>query len=532
MSRCAIYARYSTDLQSDRSIDDQVALCRGFAAKQGLTVGRIYKDRAKSSSSMIGRDGLQDLMLDARAGKFTTLIIEAIDRISRDPEDLSGIYKRLSFAGVSIIAVHEGKADALQIGIRALTGQLFLADLKHKVRRGMTGVVRDGRHAGGRAYGYRAIAGQAGEMEVVEHEANVVRRIFQDYLAGQTPREICAMLNTEGVPAPRGTRWNASTINGNAERNNGILLNPLYAGRIVWNRATMVQDPETGRRVSRMNPKEEWQWADASHLAIVDGDVWTAAQERKVARSQAMASGTSKAPKRPFSGLLRCGVCCGGMSMHDRAGDAIRVRCTTVKESGSCTNRRSYRLDIIERAIFEKLQGQLTNPAYLQEYLRVYREERRAAARETAVDRGKLERELRDIVGQLDRLIDLYARGIVDDAGVDERIAALQKRKAETRERLDAIEAQDMTVELHPHAVALFGKAIGDLAARLKDPDPVFDRELLEVLRKLIASVTISPGEGKTMIIDVMGWLMGLTYYNAPTLGGRVVAEEGFEPPT
>ena len=137
-----------------------------------------------------------------------------------------------------------------------------------------------------------------------------------------------------------------------------------------------------------------------------------------------------------------------------------------------------------------------------------------------------------DIVGQLDRLIDLYARGIVDDAGVDERIAALQKRKAETRERLDAIEAQDMTVELHPHAVALFAKAIGDLAARLKDPDPVFDRELLEVLRKLIASVTISPGEGKAMIIDVMGWLMGLTYYNAPTLGGRVVAEEGFEPPT
>ena len=210
----------------------------------------------------------------------------------------------------------------------------------------------------------------------------------------------------------------------------------------------------------------------------------------------------------------------------------LRVRCTTVKDSGSCTNRRSYRLDIIERAIFEKLQGQLTNPAYLQEYLRVYRDERRAAARETAVDRGKLERELRDIVGQLDRLIDLYARGIVDDAGVDERIAALQKRKAETRERLDEIEAQDMTVELHPHAVALFGKAISDLATRLKDPDPVFDRELVEVLRKLIASVTISPGEGKTMIIDVMGWLMGLTYYNAPTLGGRVVAEEGFEPPT
>jgi len=81
----------------------------------------------------------------------------------------------LQFIGIEIRAVHEGKADAIQVGVRGLVGALYLQDLAHKVRRGMTGVIRDGRHAGGRAYGYRPIAGKPGEMEIVPEEAAVIR---------------------------------------------------------------------------------------------------------------------------------------------------------------------------------------------------------------------------------------------------------------------------------------------------------------------------------------------------------------------
>ncbi len=82
--RAAIYARYSTELQDGRSIDDQVALCREHAARSGLTVVATYDDRAKTSASIFGRDGLARMMEQARARQFDVVIVEALDRLSRD----------------------------------------------------------------------------------------------------------------------------------------------------------------------------------------------------------------------------------------------------------------------------------------------------------------------------------------------------------------------------------------------------------------------------------------------------------------
>jgi hypothetical protein len=76
-----------------------------------------------------------------------------------------------------------------------------------KVRRGMAGVVRAGRYVGGRCYGYRSVPGRPGELEIVACEAEIVRRIFAEYVAGRPPREIARDLNSEAIPPPRGVRW-------------------------------------------------------------------------------------------------------------------------------------------------------------------------------------------------------------------------------------------------------------------------------------------------------------------------------------
>uniref|UniRef100_UPI00273DAF2F recombinase family protein n=1 Tax=Oceaniradius stylonematis TaxID=2184161 RepID=UPI00273DAF2F len=259
MQRAAIYARFSTDLQNDRSVEDQHALCRTFAEREGLNPILQFEDRAQSGATLVGRNGIARLMRAAQNGQYSVLIVEALDRLSRDQEDLAHIWKRLSFLGIEIRAVHDGTADAIQVGIRGLLGNLFLTDLAHKVRRGMDGVVRDGRHAGGKAYGYAPVPGQPGELEIVREEAETVRRIFKEYAAGRTPREIAHDLNADQVPPPRGKHWTASTINGNKTRHHGILLNELYAGVLVWNRVRMIKNPDTGRRVSRPNPEEEWK---------------------------------------------------------------------------------------------------------------------------------------------------------------------------------------------------------------------------------------------------------------------------------
>jgi site-specific DNA recombinase len=118
MKPAAIYARFSTELQNEKSTEDQIALCRTYAARHQLNIVATFEDKARSGASVFGRDGLMQLMDAARQNLFSVVIVEALDRLSRDMEDLAGIHKRLSFQGIEIQAVHDGTADSILIGIR------------------------------------------------------------------------------------------------------------------------------------------------------------------------------------------------------------------------------------------------------------------------------------------------------------------------------------------------------------------------------------------------------------------------------
>jgi hypothetical protein len=212
-------------------------------------------------------------------------------------------------------------------------------------------------------------------MVIDEEEAKVVRTIFERYVAGATPREIAADLNAKQVPPPRGRDWNASTINGSLARSNGILSNRLYVGQIVWNRVAMVRNPDTGKRVSRPNPKSEWKTGEAPHLKIVDADLFEAANKRKQDRGGPRPQDRRK-PRHLLSGLLRCGSCGGGMSVKDVDHGRVRIICTKARESGVCEVRTPFYLDTIEQAVVGGLRNRLTDRGALELYIRVYNEER------------------------------------------------------------------------------------------------------------------------------------------------------------
>src|SRR3546814_8649392 len=97
-----------------------------------------------------------------------------------------------------------------------------------------------------------------GERTINEGEAVIVRRIFREFADGKSPRAIARDLNAEGMPGPRGDIWMDTTIRGHVNRGTGIINNELYVGRLVWNRLRYIKDPDTGRRVSRLNPQSEW----------------------------------------------------------------------------------------------------------------------------------------------------------------------------------------------------------------------------------------------------------------------------------
>ena len=268
------------------------------------------------------------------------------------------------------MTVNEGRADDLLVGLRGLLGGIHLKDTRDKVHRGMQGVVRDGRSAGGRAYGYRPVPSRTGALKIVEHEPEVVRRIHALRLDGPGSKAIAGALNRDGVLPPRGTTWNASTIIGSPKRGHGLLSNPLYDGRQVWNRVGMVRDPDTGRRVRRDKPVDEWMEEPAEHLRIVPAGVFAAVPARRREQSIRKAEGRPiKRAVRPFSGLLRCALCGKGMAVHDRRGTAIRIKRATAVESGTCNRTGSARLDRIEGAVLGHLGETLTDRAYLETYV-------------------------------------------------------------------------------------------------------------------------------------------------------------------
>ena len=240
--KAVIYARYSSDLQSKASIEDQVRVCRERADKMDFEVVDVFTDAALSGSRLQNRPSIQKLLERARApGSFDVVITEALDRLSRDQEDIAGLFKRLAHLDIRIHTLSEGDINELHVGLKGTMNALFLKDLANKVRRGQRGRAEASRAAGGLSYGYRVLReiGANGEVERGRREidpeaARIIRRIFEEYVAGRSPRAIAADLNREGVPSPRGGSWNASTINGNRKRRHGILLNTLYAGKMEY----------------------------------------------------------------------------------------------------------------------------------------------------------------------------------------------------------------------------------------------------------------------------------------------------------
>jgi DNA invertase Pin-like site-specific DNA recombinase len=320
--RAVIYARYSTDLQSASSIDDQVRLCRERIERDGHKLVKIYGDRAISGATLI-RSGVQLLMQDAGRGGFDLVYAEALDRISRDQEDAAAFFKRMRFADVTIVTLAEGEISELHVGLKGTMNALFLRDLADKTRRGLRGRVEAGRSGGGNSYGYDVVrsigtdgAIDAGQRRINLSQADIVRRIFRDYNHGVSPREIAKRLNREGVVGPSGDSWSPTTINGNRERGTGILNNELYIGKLVWNRLRYMKDPNTGKRRSRPNPEKDWIVREVPELRIIPQELWEAVKARQGEMGRATRPDVKQKdfwelqrPRYLLSGLMKCGCC-------------------------------------------------------------------------------------------------------------------------------------------------------------------------------------------------------------------------------
>ena len=292
--KVAIYARYSSENQSEKSIDDQIRVCKKYIQEHCITVNdnHIYIDEA-ISGSIVNRPGLQALEKAAENKEFDAVAVDDLSRLSRSNHQMLTLVLKFNYLQVKLISVADGiitddENSKLNIQMRGLINELYLDDLKKKTMRGLEGQKIRGFSAGESVYGYRSKP--VGELKlnkkgqpkyegmihkIKPEEADIVKRIYKEFIEGKSLNKIAEILNEEKIPTKKGYvgGWNISSIS-------RILKNEKYTGQWIWRKSKTVRDPMTGKKRYLLRPKKEQLTFSREDLIILDKETWDKAQKR------------------------------------------------------------------------------------------------------------------------------------------------------------------------------------------------------------------------------------------------------------
>ncbi|MFA5957097.1 recombinase family protein [Hyphomicrobium sp.] len=490
--RCAIYARFSSDLQDARSITDQVTLARQYAGARGLTVVSVIEDARISGAAVVNRPGIQKLMSDAAAQKFDVVVTESLDRLSRSQADIAALYERLTFWGIQIETLADGQVSEIHVGLKGTMAALFLKDLAQKTRRGQIGRVKAGRIPGGRSYGYDVVHAEndRGQRVINQKEASIVRRIYEEYASGRGTLPIVKDLNREGHPGPTGRAWNLSAVVGSPKRGNGILNNELYRGVIVYNRQQFLKDPATGKRVSRVNPRSAWLRQEVPDLRIIEEGLWLKVQTIRESRGGPMIH-LKRGPQRLLSGLVHCG-CCGA---RYNIATKDHMRCSAQTNSGTCVDSRIIRMSEIESRVLSAVSSHLLSDEMVEAAVDAYRQELARLQSNQKISRGQFEIEIGEVERKFARLMRMVEDGHVDPGVAGPRLNELAAKKRSlslelAREPICAPEVPS-TDERQKYRLIVDNLRCGKIEG-LAD-----EREAFDLVRGLVRRIVVTPNKAR-----------------------------------
>lgn len=496
--RTLIYARYSSQLQNPRSIEDQIAACRERADREGWTVLDVYHDHAISGAAGLEttqRPGLHAMLAHVERGGVDQILTESTDRIARHQGDAYTVRERLQYAGARLFTLMDGEVDEITGTIKGLFDARMRKDLAARVKRGHKGNITQGRAAAGVAYGYRRVTeiddrGEPirGLREIDEDQAEIVRRVFREYAAGQSALAIAKRLNEEGIAPPKRGIWRSSALITGRKIGFGILCNPIYVGRLVYGRSKAVVDPKTRERRTARGDGVLHE-GEAPHLRIVDQALWDEVQDQIERRSSTRPE-RQRRPKHILSGLGTCGVC-GGKWILTRAG---WWGCSAAAGGHACDNRRLISSADYERRVLDDLKGQMLAPDVVTAYVRTYHQEHARQTAQLAKGRERTQRQLDEATRKVKRLVEAVAAGGSEFAEIRELLSAARDDRDRLAREIASMEALPV-LTLHPGLADQYRRSIEELEASLAAEETRL--EAVPKLRKLIARIEATPSSAK-----------------------------------
>ena len=311
MKIAAAYVRVSTEEQTELSPDSQVKLIREYAKKNGFIVPKefIFHDDGISGRSTATRQGFNQMIGTAKLKPkpFDAILLWKFSRFARNRED-SIVYKSmLHKLGIDVISISENVGDdKMSVLIEAMIeamDEYYSINLAEEVRRGMQEKFSRGGVVSQPPYGYR----MGDNVFVIQpDEAEIVRKIYHDFLSGAGRREIAVELNALGVVTRKGRPFDNRRVE-------YILSNPVYTG--------MLRRSKNGRQSSGdpFNQREDMQVIPGNHEPIIDRETFNETQKR-LKEAKRLYVKHAHTEGRPFmlKGVVRCSNCGSTLVMSMR----------------------------------------------------------------------------------------------------------------------------------------------------------------------------------------------------------------------
>lgn len=440
MKKAVAYARYSTDMQREESIDAQFRAIEDYCYRNDILLIHKYKDEGISGTSD-ERPEFQSMIDASDAHAFDYVVVHKLDRFTRSKYD-SAIYKRrLKENGVRVLSVLENLDDSPESLIleSVLEGmsEYYSRNLSREVKKGMSENAYKGKFNGGTPpLGYDI--DHAGDYIINEWEARAIRIIFDMYGDGHSYNDIIKKLNHDGYKTKKGRPFGKNSLY-------EILRNEKYIGNYIYRR-----EDYDGFSKKRNNHAER----DRKDMIVLEGkipsiiskDAWEIVQMRRE-KNKHVGGGLKAKRTYILSGILVCDSCGEKMSGCMRRSSTGReyyyYRCTSNRKTDYCSSVNADKIETavkkrFDRAIFTEHNKKIVAEA-IEQYSRIYRD---SDANKNKVDYNA---ELLTTTNQINRIVDAIANGASTPA-MYEKLKDLENKKAallSDMEKIISYEDQD-----------------------------------------------------------------------------------------
>ena len=314
--KVAAYARVS--MQSERmlhSLSAQVSYYSGLIQKNpDWEYAGVYADDFISGTNTVKRDEFKRMLADCEAGKIDIILTKSISRFARNTVDLLETVRRLKDLGVEVrfekerIRSMDGDGE-LMLTILASFAQEESRSISDNVKWGIRKRMQNGIPNGHfRIYGYRW---EGDELVIVPEEAEIVKRIFQNFLDGKSRLETERELAAEGITTRDGCRWVDSNIK-------VVLTNVTYTGNLLLQKE-FISDPISKQRKKNRGELPQY-YVEDTHPAIIDKATFDFVQEEMARRRELGALANKSLNTSCFTGKIKCPYC-GQSYMHNKRTD-------------------------------------------------------------------------------------------------------------------------------------------------------------------------------------------------------------------